>query len=315
MQARKDMSTADTVIINASPSEDAGKPHAEGLKQDAFLERLRLFGLCSPALILVLVIMVLPVAWLFYISFLNDEGTFSLEHYQRMIDSKSYTRIFLTTFKVSILTTFICVIIGYPLAYFLSQLPRRAAAICMITVLLPFWTSLLVRTYAWLVLLQRKGLLNTWAIDIGLWDEPLKLVHNLTGTLIGMVHIMLPFLVLPVYGSMKAIDNDYLKAASNLGATPVQAFRQVFLPLSLPGLFAGALIVFVLCLGFFVTPAVLGGGKVIMVSMRITDNIELFFNWGAASALGVVLLALTMGILYISSRLLKLDKILGGGGH
>ncbi|MDH3740517.1 MAG: ABC transporter permease [Hyphomicrobiales bacterium] len=309
------MSTADTVIVNASSGEDADRPHAEGLKQDAFLERLRLFGLCSPALLLVLVIMVLPVTWLFYISFLSDEGTFSLEHYQRMIDSKSYTRIFLTTFKVSILTTFICVIIGYPLAYFLSQLPRRAAAICMITVLLPFWTSLLVRTYAWLVLLQRKGILNTWAIDLGLWDEPLKLVHNLSGTLIGMVHIMLPFLVLPVYGSMKVIDNDYLKAASNLGATPAQAFRQVFLPLSMPGLFAGALIVFVLCLGFFVTPAVLGGGKIIMVSMRITDNIELFFNWGAASALGVVLLALTMGILYASSRLLKLDRILGGGGH
>ena len=309
------MSTADTVIINASSGEDADRPHAEGLKQDAFLERLRLFGLCSPALLLVLVIMVLPVTWLFYISFLSDEGTFSLEHYQRMIDSKSYTRIFLTTFKVSILTTFICVIIGYPLAYFLSQLPRRAADICMITVLLPFWTSLLVRTYAWLVLLQRKGILNTWAIDLGLWDEPLKLVHNLSGTLIGMVHIMLPFLVLPVYGSMKVIDNDYLKAASNLGATPAQAFRQVFLPLSMPGLFAGALIVFVLCLGFFVTPAVLGGGKIIMVSMRITDNIELFFNWGAASALGVVLLALTMGILYASSRLLKLDRILGGGGH
>ncbi len=288
-------------------------PHAEGLKQDAFLERLKLFDLASPALLLVLVIMILPVGWLFYISFLSDEGTFSLEHYQRMIDSKSYARIFWTTFKVSILTTLICIVIGYPLSYFLAQLPRRAAAICMITVLLPFWTSLLVRTYAWLVLLQRKGILNNWAIDIGLWDEPLKLVHNLAGTLIGMVHIMLPFLVLPVYGSMKAIDSYYAKAAANLGATPGQSFWQVYFPLSLPGQFAGALIVFVLCLGFFVTPAVLGGGKVIMVSMRITDNIELFFNWGAASALGVVLLALTMGILYASSRLLKLDRILGGG--
>ena len=110
-------------------------------------------------------------------------------------------------------------------------------------------------------------------------------MHNLTGTLIGMVHIMLPFLVLPVYGSMKAIDRDYLKAAANLGAGPARAFWTVFFPLSAPGLFAGTLIVFVLCLGFFVTPAVLGGGKVIMVSMKIASNIELFVNWGAASAL------------------------------
>ncbi len=290
-------------------------PNAEGLKQDAAVERLKLFGLCSPALLLVFVTMILPVIWLFYLSFLSDEGTFSLEHYERLTASKAYSRIFMTTFNVSFLTTIICVAIGYPLAYFLAQLPRRAAAICMITVLLPFWTSLLVRTYAWLVLLQRKGLINTWAIDMGLWEEPIKLVHNMNGTLIGMVHIMLPFLVLPVYGSMKAIDTDFVKAAANLGASPIKAFWKVFFPLSLPGLFAGALIVFVLCLGFFVTPAVLGGGRVIMVSMSITDTIELFFNWGAASALGVVLLLMTLGTLFVSSRLLKLDKILGGGGH
>ena len=304
------MTIADTI----APAITSGSvPNADGLKEDAFKERMRLFGLCSPALLLVLVIMVLPVVWLFYLSFLSDEGTFSLEHYERMLASKSYSRIFWTTFKVSILTTILCIAIGYPLAYFLAQLPRRAAAICMITVLLPFWTSLLVRTYAWLVLLQRKGLVNNWAIELGLWDEPIKIVHNLNGTLIGMVHIMLPFLVLPVYGSMKAISADYVKAAANLGATPIQAFWKVFFPLSLPGLLAGALIVFVLCLGFYVTPAVLGGGRIIMVSMRITDMIELHFNWGAASALGVVLLVLTLGILYGASRLLKLDRILGGG--
>ncbi|MDH3666183.1 MAG: ABC transporter permease [Paracoccaceae bacterium] len=294
-------------------AEPQDEPHATGLRDDAFRERMAMLGLCSPALLLVLVVLVSPVAWLFWLSFLANDGSLSLEHYERMIASKSYARIFWTTFQVSTLTTMLCILIGYPLAYFLSQLPPRAAAICLITVLLPFWTSLLVRTYAWLVLLQRKGLLNNWAIELGLWDEPVKLVHNMTGTLIGMTHIMLPFLVLPVYGAMKSIDRDYLKAASNLGASPVSAFWQVFFPLSLPGLFAGALIVFVLCLGFFVTPVVLGGGKVIMVSMRITDNIELFFNWGAASALGVVLLALTMGTLYAASRLLRLDRILGEG--
>ena len=287
--------------------------NAHGLRRDEKLERLKLFGLSSPALLLVMVILVIPVGWLFYVSFIGADGQFSLENYQRMIDRKSYARIFITTFQISLLTTALCVLIGYPLAYFMSQLPTRIANLCLITVLLPFWTSLLVRTYAWLVLLQKKGLVNDWAIGLGLWDEPIKIVHNMTGTLIGMVHIMLPFLILPVYSAMRAIDTDLLKAASNLGASPRRAFWSVFFPLSTPGLFAGALMVFVLCLGFFVTPAVLGGGKVIMVSMKIVSNIELFVNWGAASALGVVLLVLTGGVLWIASRFLNLEKMTGGG--
>ncbi|TYC68996.1 ABC transporter permease [Stappia sp. BW2] len=287
--------------------------NASGLRVDEKLERMKLFGLSSPALLLVLVILVIPVGWLFYVSFLGGNGQFSLENYQRMVERSSYMRIFRTTFEVSLVTTGLCILIGYPLAYFLSQIPPRIANLCMITVLLPFWTSLLVRTYAWLVLLQKQGLINEWAMALGLWDEPIKMVHNMTGTLIGMVHIMLPFLILPVYGSMKAVDRDYVKAAANLGASPRRAFWDVFFPLTMPGLFAGTLMVFILCLGFFVTPAVLGGGKVIMVSMKIVSNIELFVSWGAASALGVVLLALTFAILWVASRFLKLDQIAGGG--
>jgi len=287
--------------------------NAVGLRRDERLERLRLFGLGSPAILLILVVLVIPVGWLFYVSFIGADGRFSLENYERMINSRSYSRIFVTTFQVSFLTTAICVLIGYPLAYFMSQMPPRIASLCMLAVLLPFWTSLLVRTYAWLVLLQRQGLVNEWGMALGLWDAPLKLMHNMTGTLIGMVHIMLPFLILPTYGAMKAISADYLKAASNLGATPRTAFWTVFFPLSTPGLFAGALMVFILCLGFFVTPAVLGGGRVILVSMQIVSNIELFVNWGAASALGVVLLVLTVTILWVASRFLRLDRITGGG--
>ena len=287
-------------------------PNQAILRGHERLEKWALLGLAAPALIATLIVVVVPVSWLFYLSVIGADGGYSMENYIRMAESKSYARIFLTTFQVSLLTTVICVLIGYPLAYFLSQLPERAANLCMLAVLLPFWTSLLVRTYAWLVLLQKKGLINNWAIDLGLWDTPVKLVHNMNGTVIGMAHIMLPFLILPVYGSMKAISRDYLKASANLGATPAYTFRNIFLPLSLPGLLAGILIVFILCLGFYVTPAVLGGGKVIMVSMQITNNIELFFNWGAASALGVVLFVVTMLILLVSSRLLRLERILGG---
>ena len=229
-----------------------------------------------------------------------------------MFEYKSYLRVFLATFNVSFLTTFLCILIGYPLAYFLSQAPKKYVGILMLAVLLPFWTSLLVRTYAWLVLLQRKGLINNFAIDLGIWDAPIKLAHNLNGTLIGMVHIMLPFLILPLYAAMRRIDRYVLQAAANLGANPIQAFWKIFVPLSLPGVVAGSLIVFVLCLGFYVTPAVLGGGKVILVSMQITAILEDQFNWGAASALGVVLLVATFVVLLLASRFLKLDTVMFG---
>ena len=289
-------------------------PNTLELRRSALFERLGLLGLVAPALLLIVVTMLLPVAWLLYLSVLSDSGAFSLEHYQRMWEHPSYARTFWTTFQVSLLTTAICILLGYPLSYFLSEIPRRAANLCMIAVLLPLWTSLLVRTYAWLVLLQRRGLINNWGIELGLWDEPLALVHNLAGTLIGTVHVMLPFMVLPLYSAMRAIDRNYLRAAANLGASPLRSFWLVFFPLAMPGLVTGALIVFILCLGFYVTPAVLGGGKVIMVSNRIANDIEIFFNWGAASALGVVLLLLTALLILAAGRLVRMDRVLGGEG-
>ena len=263
----------------------------EDLKRLAAREGLTFFGLTLPYLIMVIALIAIPVGWLFYLSFIGRDGTLSLENYERMWKSKAYIKIFITTFKISILTTI------------------KWANICMIAVLIPFWTSLLVRTYAWLVLLQKKGLINNILIESGLITEPLKFVHNTTGTLIGMVHIMLPFLILPLYANMRSIDKDCLKAASSLGATPTRAFWTVFLPLTLPGLLAGLLIVFVLCLGFYVTPAILGGGKVIMAAMKISTNIEMYFNWGAASALGVVLLVVTGIILFVASKLISLDQL------
>ena len=281
----------------------------QALKRLDRQERFNLFGLTLPYLGLVSVLIIIPIGWLFYMSFIGRDGTLSVENYSRMLDSKAYIRIFITTFKISFLTTLICAVIGYPLTYFMSQLPKKWAGICMIGVLIPFWTSLLVRTYAWLVLLQKKGLLNNLLLDFEIISEPIKFVHNTSGTLIGMAHIMLPFLILPLYANMRSIDKDCVRAAASLGATPSRAFWTVFFPLSLPGLLAGLLIVFVLCLGFYVTPAVLGGGRVIMAAMKISSNIELYFSWGAASALGVVLLVVTMAILFIASRLISIDQI------
>jgi len=282
------------------------------LRAQGVREQRMLLSLATPSLLAVIAIVVIPVGWLFYLSFVGNDGQLSLENYQRMIEYKSYARTFITTFQVSLLTTLLCILIGYPLAYFLAILPARVAGFFMLAVLLPFWTSLLVRTYAWLVLLQKNGILNDFAMSVGLWDEPLKLVHNLTGTLIGMAHIMLPFLVLPLYGSMRKIERDMMHAAANLGATPIQAFWKVYFPLSISGMVAGSLIVFVLCLGFYVTPAVLGGGRVVMVATQITAILENQYNWGAASALGVVLLVATIAILFAATKLFKLDVALFG---
>ncbi len=195
---------------SALPRPAAGDLNEAGLRTDEQRERWMILGLCGPSLFVIAVVMVVPVAWLFWLSFIGADGTLSWENYARLGQSKSYARIFRTTFEVAFVTTAICMLIGYPLAYMISQLPRRAANLAMITVLLPFWTSLLVRTYAWLVLLQRKGLINGWLIDAGIIDEPLRLVHNFTGNIIGMSQILLPFLVLPLYASMKSIDRDYL---------------------------------------------------------------------------------------------------------
>ncbi|MGE3875929.1 MAG: ABC transporter permease [Parvibaculaceae bacterium] len=280
--------------------------NAAALRLAARREYWSLLSLSFPALAFVLVILVIPTGWLFSLSFIGDDGSLSMVNYQRMLDQPSYRTVFATTFLLSLTVTGLSLCIGYPLAYLLSQMRRRVANLCLLAVLLPFWTSLLVRTYAWLVLLQRKGLVNTMLTDAGLIDDPLPLVHNFTGAAIGMTHIMVPFLVLPLYASMRSINPSYMRAAASLGAAPHRAFRDVFLPLSLPGLLVGLSLVFVLCLGFYVTPALLGGGKVIMIAMRIDQNLRLYNSWGAASALGVVLLVATAVILYAANRLTRI---------
>ena len=285
-------------------------PNRERFRQQERQERWRLALLAVPGLTLIGGVALAPIAWLSWLS-VHSEGGFTLEHYRRLLHP-SYTMTLQTTFELSFLATAVCVLLGYPLAYLAAQVRRRLQALLLLCVLFPVWTSLLVRCYAWLVLLQRRGLINTWLGDAGLIDSPLQLVHNFTGTTIGMVHIMLPFMVLPLYASMRAVSPDYMRAAANLGASPVMAFWQVFFPLALPGLFAGIVIVFVLCLGFYVTPALLGGGRVMMWSMQIERNVSYYGDWGAASALGVVLLVLTLGILWVLGRLVGFDKLVGG---
>lgn len=281
-------SLADTAPAYITPAE---------LAQAERRERWRRLGLVAPALFLIALLLIGPFTWLATVSFLDAEGTLTLANYDLIFGTPSTLKILWTTFRVSLLVTFFCAILGYPVAYLLGLLPRRAAAFCLLAVLLPFWTSILVRTYAWMVLLARKGLVNTGLKDIGLIDEPLRLMHNESGTIIGMTHIMLPFLILPLYATIRSIDRSYLRAGASLGARPTTVFWRVFFPLSLPGFLGGLCFVFVLCLGFFVTPALLGGGKVQMIAMIIERNIVMHASWGPASAIGVVLLVTTVAVL------------------
>ena len=273
-------------------------------------ERIRQGALASPAFILVLVILVLPVGWLFWLSFVGPGG-FTAVNYIRLYESGAYFAIFRTTFAMSLLVTALAALLGYPYAYLISQLSSRWASLGLLVVLLPFWTSLLVRTYAWLVLLQRRGLINTMLMKLQIISEPLNLSYNVFGVTIGMLHIMLPFMILPLYAAMRAVDPGLTRAAISLGASRRQAFFSVFVPLTLPGLLAGSMLVFIYCLGFYITPQVLGGGRVNLVSMKILENATVYSDWGAASSLGVVLLLATLVIFKVSQKLLPVDRMMG----
>lgn len=284
-----------------------GAANAGELRADARRERRRLLLLSGPGLAWVTVLLLLPVGWLFVLSMFDGSGHSSLVNYERLLQPL-YVRTFLSTLQVSALVTLACVLLGFPVAYLLSQLPGWLASLGLMLVMIPFWTSVLVRTYAWLVLLQRHGVVNNALISVGLTSEPLQLVHNFTGTVIGMTHVLLPFLILPLHASMCAISGDYLRAAANCGAGPVRRFWSVFMPLCMPGLTSGVILVFVLCMSFYVTPTLLGGGKVSMWSMQIESNIALYSNWGAASALGVLLLVVTLLLLWGLRRLLGANR-------
>lgn len=271
------------------------------------LERLQHLLLVVPALAVIALVVVAPLAWMVVLSFLDEAGQFTLENYRVFFTRGGYLGVIVTTFQVSLIVTLVTVLLGYPVTYLLVGLPRRLAMIAMLAIMLPYLTSILVRTFAWMVLLGRRGIVNSALETAGWIDEPLPLLYNLTGTIIGMVHIMLPLLVLPLYGSMRSIDPNLMRAASNLGASPLAAFWRVYFRLSLPGVAAGAFLVFVSCLGFFITPALLGGGRVVMMAQQIAKAVAVGSHFGVASALGVGLLVATVAVLVVGRRLLRID--------
>ncbi len=265
--------------------------------------------LVSPALFVILMLLVVPLLWLIWQSVYEDG--FTLEHYRRIFTEEIYWNSFALTFRISLIVTVLTLLLGYPVAYAAVSLPQRWSVVVLALVILPFWTSVLVRTYAWLVLLQRTGVVNQTLKSWGLVQTPLALVHNELGTIIATVHILLPFMVLPLYATMQKIPRDLMQAGASLGGGPVYVFLRVFLPLSLPGVLAGMTLVFVLCLGFYITPELLGGGSTIMVSMVVGRNVELYNQWGAASAVSLVLLVCVFLLFFIVGRLISLERLMG----
>jgi putative spermidine/putrescine transport system permease protein len=224
-------------------------------------------------------------------------------------DQAIYVGIFLRTFWIGFVVTACCLLLGYPLAYKLAALPVRTANLLLILVLLPFWTSLLVRTGAWVVLLQREGPINDALQALGVTEQPLQLVYNRLGVYIAMTHILLPFMVLPLYSVMRAIPPEYMRAAASLGAHPLKAFVRVYLPQSIPGIAAGCLLVFILAIGYYITPALVGGANDQMVSYYVAFFTEQTINWGMASALGAVLLIVTLALFGLYARLVGIDRL------
>ncbi len=220
-----------------------------------------------------------------------------------------YVEVLIRTIEISFAVTFICFLIGLPIAYLISNLPSKISNLLLILVLLPFWTSLLVRTTSWLVLLQNEGLINDAAIWIGLWNEPLELIRNRLGVYIAMVHILLPFMVLPMYSVMKTINPWHMRAAASLGAPGWKAFLRIYFPQCMPGVGAGTLLVFILSLGYYITPALVGGPDDQMISYWIVQNMGRTANWGLGAALSVVLLGLTLIIFLVYNRFVGIDRL------
>jgi len=226
-------------------------------------------------------------------------------------DQRVFGRILLRTFEISAITTLCCLLLGYPLAYWLSTLPARRANVLMIIVLVPFWTSILVRIAAWIVLLQSEGLVNRGLMGLGLVDRPLALLFNRVGVIIAMTHILLPFMILPLYSVMKSVPPTYLRAAVSLGSAPLAAFFRVYVPQTYAGIGAGGLLVFILAIGYYVTPALLGGVDDQMLSYYIAQYTNVNINWGMACALGAVLLVATLLLYGVYRRIAKAEVSLG----
>jgi putative spermidine/putrescine transport system permease protein len=251
-----------------------------------------------------------PLVDSYYWASIDRERTVNgIEH--KPENERIYVTLFIRTFLMSALITCMCILLGYPIAYLLATLPTRTSNLLMILVLLPFWTSLLVRTSAWKVLLQQQGVINNILVWLGIIgdDGRLALINNMTGTIITMTHILLPFMILPLFSVMKTISPSYVRAAKSMGATDWTAFRRVYFPNTIPGIGAGSILVFILSIGYYITPELVGGTKGVFISNRIAYHISSSLNWGLAAALASILLVAVLILYWAYDRIVGIDNV------
>ena len=233
----------------------------------------------------------------------------TIKHYSEFVSTSIYIRVFFNTLKISFFSTLICLVVGYPVSFLLASVSPKTRGLMIVFVVIPFWISLLVRNYAWMVILGRNGIVNSLLLTLGLISTPLKLMYNAFGMYVGMVHILLPYMIFPLFAVMSGIDWDLIRAARSLGANTFQTFIRVYFPLSMKGISAGCLMVFVLAAGFFITPALLGGLKEIMISNLIENQVSNLLNWGFGSALAFILLTIAVGMIVGLKRYLFLEEL------
>jgi putative spermidine/putrescine transport system permease protein len=268
-------------------------------------------SLMAPLLVFLLLVFVTPLVMILARSFTDPEP--GLQNYRAFFGSAVYADVLVNTFRISGLVTLLTLVLGFPYAYLMTLASPFWRGVLLVAVLVPFWTSLLVRTFAWVLMLNNTGVINELLLSVGLIDEPLTLIRNQTGVVLGMVQVMLPYAVLPMYATMRGIDRRLVQAAEGLGARPVFAFWRIYAPLTAPGVVAASLLVFIASIGFYVTPALLGGPRDVMIGELIVQQISAVLRWGFASALAVILLVVTGALLLLVSRFVNVGKLLGGG--
>jgi putative spermidine/putrescine transport system permease protein len=299
-----------TEAISQEKAAPMERPYIKQLARLERWEKITVFAFVAPAMVLLLTLFVYPLI-VFLLNSLYDPA-FTLEHYVKAFTRPVYLRIFRVTFEASLLTTLGALIIGYPVAYLFANVSANTRNILFPLVLFPFWTSILVRMYAWMVLLGNNGVINQLLISGDIISSPLSMIFNRFGVLVGMIHFMLPYMILTLYSVMAGIPKELTQAAASLGAPPYKQFLRIYLPLSMPGIGAGCLLVFILAVAFFVTPALLGGLKDTMISQVIQSEIDDALNWGFGAALSMLLMIVTTSLYLIYNRVMGVERIHGG---
>lgn len=299
----------DTTQTSATPGEAAAaaKPLASAWSDGIG----RAWLLVLPAAVLILVFYAFPVLRVLWMSVSVPQP--GLQNYELLATSPTVATVIMVTLRISLICTVITVLLGYLVAYVLTHVGERQRQYLLFFVALPFWLSVLVRTFAWMALLGREGPINNALLALGIVSEPLTMVRNEVGVIIGMVHYMLPFATFSLYANMAGIDRRLIMAARGLGVSATGAFLRVFLPLSVPGIIGASVLVLVLSLGFYVTPAILGGGKTVMLAEYIGFNVLQNIRWGLATMLASVLLLTIAAILFLLSRVFDIRRLYGAG--